>query len=225
MPIAKYWDQVTVDQVKKAYEFCGYPFFTNGDYNVNLFAIRTNENIANTFNDIIGLCYKVSGEWRLFKTDATANDPGLYYRHNPMDRRGAAILIPGYYKSFFCIGPHGKTKYTALRQKESSPGRYWRDNDRDDTLDRKGKVYVEVAYTNLHRATGIDGNTSKLVDKFSAGCAVIASKDKWDTFLEIMQKSRKIYGNSFSYALFNEESFFCRKQEDYEKIIYQGKEI
>ena len=86
-------------------------------------------------------------------------------------------------------------------------------------------MYTEVAYTNLHRATAHEGMTSKVVDKFSAGCAVIASKDKWNTFLAIMQKSRAIYGNTFSYALFNEESFFCRKKEDYEVIIYKGKEI
>ena len=45
------------------------------------------------------------------------------------------------------------------------------------------------------------GGKSTRVDKWSAGCQVIADNDDWHTFLDICQTAREIHGNSFSYTL------------------------
>ena len=54
---------------------------------------------------------------------------------------------------------------------------------------------------NIHRATALEGKTSTYVNKWSAGCQVIASNDEWHEFLGICQEARAIHGNSFSYTL------------------------
>ena len=54
---------------------------------------------------------------------------------------------------------------------------------------------------NIHRATALEGKTSTYVNKWSAGCQVIASNDDWMEFLSICQEAREHWGNSFSYTL------------------------
>ena len=56
---------------------------------------------------------------------------------------------------------------------------------------------------NIHRATGRSGGKSTRVDKWSAGCQVIAANDDFGLFMEICHKSRAIWGNSFTYTLIN----------------------
>ena len=54
---------------------------------------------------------------------------------------------------------------------------------------------------NIHRATKYAGKKSTQVDKWSAGCQVIASNDDWKEFMSICRKSRDTWGNSFTYTL------------------------
>ena len=54
---------------------------------------------------------------------------------------------------------------------------------------------------NIHRATGRQGGTSTRVDKWSAGCQVIANNNDWHCFLDICQTAREIWGNNFTYTL------------------------
>ena len=56
---------------------------------------------------------------------------------------------------------------------------------------------------NIHRATGRSGKTSSRVDKWSAGCQVIASNDDWHEFLDICQVAREKWSNNFTYTLIN----------------------
>ncbi len=60
---------------------------------------------------------------------------------------------------------------------------------------------VGVFGINIHRATALEGKTSTYVNKWSAGCQVIASNDDWMEFLGICQEAREHWGNSFSYTL------------------------
>jgi hypothetical protein len=52
---------------------------------------------------------------------------------------------------------------------------------------------------NIHRAS--KWGVSKLIDRWSAGCQVIASNEDFDDFMVIVEKSSKIWGNSFTYTL------------------------
>ena len=197
-------NEVTMLAVEKAYEKMSYTFFTKGNYNLNIFGIRTNDNTANTFNDLVGLAYFVDEMWRLNLYDATT-DPGIYYRLNPMAVSGTAILVPGYYKGAFTLGKH-QGSYEALVQ--NKPLTVWRDVNKDNVLDFSGKTETGMFGINLHRATANAGTKSSVVDKWSAGCQVIAGYDGFIEMMEIVKKSSKLFGSTFSYALFTENEFF-----------------
>lgn len=197
-------NMVTVSNTIAAYKRMNYPLFEKGNFNLNIFAIRANEQSANTFNDLIGILYKENDTWVL-KRYAATTDPGLYYRENPINIEGTAILQDGYHKSAFRIGKH-QGKYEALVQNRTLP--LWRDNNKDDILDRMGETHNDLAGINIHRATAIKNGVSKQVDKWSAGCQVIASNSDFNEFMFIVNQSAKIYGKTFSYALFTEQQFF-----------------
>lgn len=86
--------RITIDLIRAVCQRLGYKFFEHGDYNLNVIGIRTDDDKANTFNDFITLSFKVQGEWRLYVFGVTT-DPGLYYRLNPMNVQGTAILAAG----------------------------------------------------------------------------------------------------------------------------------
>lgn len=199
----KRFSDITPEMVQEAYERQGYPFFVKGDYNINLFAIRNEHDPdADKFNDLIGLMFKIDGAWVLKKYDAST-DPGLKYRLNPINDEGTAIVVPGYYKSAFVIGLH-QGKYQALRQNIPLP--LYRDNDKDAELDFGGVIHKEMAGINLHRASASGKSTT--VGPHSAGCQVIADINDFHEFMDIINTSAKIYGKTFSYALFTESQFF-----------------
>lgn len=212
MAVASFFNDVTLESVKKAYEYMGYAYFEKGDYNLNIFGIRNSDLQSSKFNDIVGVTYKVDGKWKLFKADATT-DPGTYYRTNLMNVDGTAIMAPDQYRGAYTIGMH-RGKYEALRQKK--PMKYWRDSNHDGKLDLGGKVWEEIAYTNIHRATAATGGVSLETSNFSAGCQVIASQPKWVEFMNLAYKARDIFGSSFTYTLFTEPQFFCKTKDPME---------
>lgn len=197
------FNTITPDSVMAAYDHNKYPLFTKGDYNMNLFGIRNEaDKDSDRFNDLIGLLYKVNGEWILKKYDATV-DPSVQYRKNPMNKEeGTAIVVPGYYKKAFVVGLH-RGKYEALRQ--NTPLKLYRDNNRDAKLDF-GEYKTEMAGINVHRAAY--NGKSEFVGPHSAGCQVIADIEDFKEFMELINISASIYGKTFSYALFTESQFF-----------------
>ena len=198
MSTCAFASKVTPELLLKAYTKRGWKPFTDGDYNLNIIGIRADDDKSNTFNDLICLLYKVDGKWVLKKYDATT-DPGLYYRKNPRKVNGTAILKDGYYRNSFGIGLH-HGKYRCLVQTKALP--LWRDNNKDAILNFGGKATDEMAGIHIHRASAT--STSKYVDKWSAGCQVIASSSDWVDFMRIVDIAAKRYKPSFSYALFNE---------------------
>ena len=193
-------DKITPGLLVKNYKRKNYPLFETGEYNINIFGIRADENVSNTFNDALGVFYKSGGKWVVRKYSATT-DPGLYWRLHPMNCNGTAILQPGYYKGAFRMGYH-QGKYPALVQ--NKPLTLWRDNNKDNVLDRKGSTYTEIAGINIHHA----GSHSVQVDKWSAGCQVISDISDWNEFFNIIKISSQKYGSVFSYALFTYKEFF-----------------
>ena len=190
---------ITPDVLFRAYAARGWKPFTEGDYNLNIIGIRADDRKSNTFNDLICLLYKTDGRWVLRKYAATT-DPGLYYRQNPLNPRGTAILKDGYYRGAFGIGLH-HGQYRCLVQ--TKPLLLWRDGNRDGVLDFGGKVSEEMADIHIHRASA--SGTSNLVDRWSAGCQVIASSADWADFMRVVDIAAKRWGGAFSYALFREQ--------------------
>ena len=78
----------------------------------------------------------------------------------------------------------------------------YRDNNRDDLYNlNQENLDIGLFGINIHRATKHAGKKSSQIDKWSAGCQVIASNDDWTKFMKIMRKSRDTWSNSFTYTL------------------------
>ena len=117
----------------------------------------------------------------------------------PWLEKGTAILKPGQYRGSHKIRLHGG-KYTALGQKKDVT--VYRDRDKDGKYDlNESTCDTGLFGINIHRATSKAGRKSTNVDKWSAGCQVIAANDEWHEFLGICQEARAVHGNSFSYTL------------------------
>ena len=185
----------------------GYKYFTddnNKSYDVNIIGIRNDETkgrVTNAFDDLMTISYKnEDGEWQYHEFNCTT-DPGTHWVENILNDRGVAILKPGQYRGSHKLRLH-QGKYLALGQKKHM--KIYRDANLDGQYDLiEESVKDELIGINIHRATSRAGNKSTRVDKWSAGCQVIADNDDWHQFLDVCQIAREIHGNSFSYTLLN----------------------
>ena len=119
---------ITPDVLFRAYVARGWKPFTEGDYNLNIIGIRADDRKSNTFNDLICLLYKTDGRWVLRKYAATT-DPGLYYRQNPLNPRGTAILKDGYYRPASRAVPlpcADQAPAAVARRQQGWSARFWR---------------------------------------------------------------------------------------------------
>jgi hypothetical protein len=193
----------TRQQIETAVKAKGYRWFENGDYNLNIVGVRNGETgteITNKFDDFLTLSYKIDGEWNYHCFDATT-DPGKYWVENIMREEGVAILKENQYRGSHKIGLH-QGKYEALRQQKSV--QVYRDNDLDGNYDLLEENVQEGLFgINIHRATKWEGKKSTQIDKWSAGCQVIAANDDFRLFMEICNKAKDTWSNSFTYTLIN----------------------
>ena len=192
----------TREQIQKAVEGKGYKYFTSDNYDVNIIGIRNSETggkVTNKFDDWVTLSYKdENGKWFYHEFEATT-DPGSHWERNLLNKDGVAILVPGQYRGSHTIGLH-QGKYEALRQQK--PLKVYRDKNKDGVYDFSEESIKEGIYgINIHRATSREGGKSIQIDKWSAGCQVIAANDDFKLFMELVNKSAKLYGNSFTYTL------------------------
>jgi|TARA_R110000803_G_scaffold47560_4_gene99126 hypothetical protein len=188
--------------IKRTLETIGHKYFETGDYNVNIVGIRNSETankVTNRFDDTITISFKIDGEWQYHEMDCTT-DPGTHWVENCInDEKGVAILKPGQYPKSHKIRKHAG-KYEALGQQNNVT--VYRDNNRDDLYNLNSEnTDTGLFGINIHRATSKAGKTSTQVDKWSAGCQVIASNEDWTKFMKIMRKARATWSNNFTYTL------------------------
>ena len=195
----------TRQQIETAIKAKGYKWFENGDYNLNIVGVRNGETlneVTNKFDDFMTLSYKVDGEWQYHCFDCTT-DPGKHWVENIMREAGVAILKENQYRGSHKIGLH-QGKYEALRQQK--PVQVYRDNNLDECYDLVEENIQEGIFgINIHRATKWEGKKSTQIDKWSAGCQVIAANDDFRLFMEICNKAKDTWGNSFTYTLINSD--------------------
>ena len=192
----------TREQIQAASEKLGYKYFTQGVLNVNIIGIRnsdTNGRVTNKFDDTMTISYIDNDmKWQYNEYNCTT-DPGDDWVDNPMLEKGVAILKPGQYSKSHKIRLHGG-KYTALGQQNNV--KVYRDANKDGVYDYNEDTVDEGLFgINIHRATALSGKTSTYIDKWSAGCQVIASNDDWHEFLNICQEARSEWSNNFTYTL------------------------
>ena len=191
--------QFTKEQIEAAVKAKGYKWFRNGDYNLNIVGIRnscTDDKVTNKFDDWVTVSYKENGNWKYNEFVATT-DPGKHWAENLLNSDGVAVLVPGQYRSSYRIGLH-QGKYEALKQVKAV--KVYRDDNLDLTYDEcVSSIQEGIFGINIHRAS--QWGTSTQIDKWSAGCNVIASNTDFANFMKLCNASRFIWGNSFTYTL------------------------
>lgn len=192
---------IIVHKIQSVFSKLGYIFFSYNDYNLNIIGIRSNNRIANSFDDTLLCIYKINGVWVIDSYPITT-DAGTHWLKNPMNEKGCAILKENQYRGCYKLGLH-RGQYTALVQRKEVE--VYRDNNFDNYLDMDDKTTETGLFgINIHRSNPI--NESSQVDKWSAGCQVFKNKKNYDAFISTCEKSSKIWGNSFTYTLINKNT-------------------
>lgn len=186
----------SAQQIIDLYKKHNYILF-DGYLNLNIFGIRTKDGI-NSFNDLIGIIYNDTqdkNKWKYYLFKATT-DPGLYHLQNPGRVEGTAILCAKQHRAAFTFGLH-RGEYECLVQCRPLP--VFRDANKDALLNFN-KEQDTMSGIQIHRAN--PAKESTVVDKWSAGCQVIANPNDFNLFMKLCKESAKTYGNKFTYTLF-----------------------
>ena len=171
-------------------------------FELNIVGIRSNSTKPNSFDDTLNIYYKSSDDKWQFHQFAATTDPGTYWLMNPMNPKGTAMVKHGQYINSHRIGMH-RGKYLALVQQR--PLTVIRDYDRNATLDfMNGKEETGIYGINIHHAS-VNG-TTKIVDKYSAGCQVFANINDFNLFMQLAERHKQLYGNEFTYTLIDERA-------------------
>jgi hypothetical protein len=198
----------TIDEVRAVLHRKNYVFFDNNKrFNLNIIGIRAKEHSTNTFNDRLYVIYRDEMlDWQCKRFECTT-DPGLYYLKNPMNVEGTAVMLPGQYLRAYALGRH-RGLYPALVQIGAID--YVRDGNLNAVIDALtgGRKRNGVIGANIHRAKA-DGK-SKQVDKWSAGCQVLADSSDFETLIDLAVKAllpQYRQSDKFSYTLLDEKDF------------------
>jgi hypothetical protein len=187
----------------------GYRIYSK-PYELNIVGRRTDNTKANSFDDFIYIFYKNNDDdWEGYKAPATT-DAGTYWLENPMQSKGTALLKAGQYTDTYKIDMHDG-RYYALTQR-LKPVVIKRDYDRNNVLDfNNGKEETGMFGINIHHASKV--GTTKVIDKYSAGCQVFSNIDDFNQFMQMAYKQKDLYGNKFTYTLIDERTYNKRKRK------------
>lgn len=178
-------------------------------FSVTLGGIRTKDNKANTFNDwLFASLFTKDGGLMSVVVEGTT-DAGLYYRENPINKDGTAIIQHGvqhrgvymYQNPNLNRAQLGHRGQEAFRQIDKM--KYWRDADRDKYLDFDGEEQEENFYTNGHDM----GSLGKNVNKWSAGCWGATEENMETLFAMAKLQINAGLRDRFSFAMLHENMF------------------
>jgi hypothetical protein len=183
----------------------GFSYFTKGDYNLNLIAIRDDiSSDVNKFNDTLTVSYKADGGWSVEEFPITTK-PGLYWLKNfgLFGVTGTAILVPGQYKRAFKLGfgTFGNETYQCLVQAGNL--KIYRDGDLDNTFDYNENTVIEGSNYQICVHRGQPFGDSQQVGAWSAGCQVFRYAKDFERFMQLINLSAQNFGDVFYYTLFN----------------------
>jgi hypothetical protein len=194
--------KLSFDDIKKVVQHKHYDWW-EGPYNVFLYGIRSRSVAVDLWNDVLGICYIDHFGNKINLMHKGSTKPGLYWlKKKKGNINGTAILPPGQYRSCWKIGNH--KAYTALVQK-GNPFKVWRDNNEDGRFDYQGTLYTDVTGLNMHTES-LERDIDR-VGPYSAGCQVRAFDKEHFAMMSIIELSKNLYGDGFSYTLLEERDF------------------
>lgn len=197
-----------VEPFIQMFESKGYKWFDgNKPYNVNIFGIRTME-ADNKFDDFMFLVYRDKWLRWVINQYPITTDPGTTSLVYPENIKGTAVLVPDQYLGAYAISRH-RGKYDALCQVKDVVTVY-RDKDRDKHIDIE-EDSIDRGYfgINIHRSSFYE---SDRVNGWSAGCQVFKKNADFTEFMARVKLSASIYGNRFTYTLFDENDLLIEPE-------------
>lgn len=187
--------------IVKAITARSYEVYTR-PFELNIIAVRSDSTTANQFDDELHVFFRNGSQQWVHIAFTVTTDPGTYWLQSPMHPQGTAILAGGQYRGAYQIGLHKGQYYALVQQK---PVTVLRDYDRNAVLDfRNGTPDTGMFGINIHRAS-VNG-TTKEIDKYSAGCQVFANVNDFNAFMQLCERHRQLYGNSFTYTLIDKRA-------------------
>lgn len=197
----------SIEEIKNVYKKKNYPFYKQGDYNLNLYGIRMDDVLDNYFSDTLGCIYNINGVAQQMNIPATTC-PGLYGGHAALNPRkeGVAIMVPGHYPKLWKFVDDYTTwlNYPFLWQ--VGKVKLWRDNNKDTVIDHVNEgEYGPGTGINCHRMSW-NNVSGQPVNNWSEGCQG-AEEPEFKKLLEPLRKSTAIFGNVFSYTLLEKKDF------------------
>lgn len=191
-----------LQRLQRGLKKLGYQYFDDGQpYHLNIVGIRNPSTRIDQFDDELWLSYRdEQHRWQLHQFSMTTDPGKTYTQDRLLNSAGAAILQPGQYVEVYQIARH-QNKYEALCQK-AGPVKVWRDNNRDNQLDRSGQTYQGYFGINIHRAGNV---SSSQVGAYSAGCQVLQRASDFNLLMELAKKSQQLRLNKFSYTLLQQQ--------------------
>jgi hypothetical protein len=182
---------IPTNVINKIVRYCeeqGYKLFT-GDRQMNIIYVEgmdvdgnLNDDAPNQFNDVRLI---LSGEFRLLGNWSATTEPGRWYTQNPMNRRGAARIGFGQFKSW-AVGLHGNSEpHEALVQVGEVT--VYRDSNKDglrtgDSIDR--------GLFGINQHWGYDLPPDN-VGRASAGCLVGRTRQGHREFMSIIKSDNR----------------------------------
>ena len=161
------------EKARGLFEKFGYPFYTKGVYNLNIFAIRNAIQKPNLYNDVLYIAYKEEGGQEVIRMGNCTTIPGVPFLVKPINPGGAAAIAEGHYPRLWKPG-YSRGTWALL---QVAPVRVYRDNDFNKIFNFKKEsihtIGVEGGFF-LHES--FMGAEPSFVDKSSAGCIVPQSK-------------------------------------------------
>lgn len=174
----------------------GYEFFDNGNYNLNIIYIRTNQDFTDKYTDKLYIAYRKNMSEMVYEAPCSTK-AGSHYVKNPLTYlgiKGTAVLIPNQYKSTWQFIDNNSLLGTPYL-KQIKNVKVWRDGIIDSDIDKQN-IQEGNFGINLHTAGDIKG----IVYNWSAGC-LVTPKVYWLEILDLLRKSENLYGNVFSATL------------------------
>lgn len=176
----------TIEELQKEYARLGYSWFP-----FQIIGIRSNANLPNKFDDLIGLIENNTITWFTGTTN-----PGTHWLKNLLNPKGAALLKPNQYPNTWKLDLH-QGKYLALCQRKNVV--VYRDGDKDDFAEETAITETGLFGINIHRAN--PSAISSIIDKWSAGCQVLNNSTSFNYLIKRCEESKL---KEFTYTLLKE---------------------
>lgn len=160
-------------------------------FDFHFVGIRSKANLPNQFDDLFGMIQGNNIEWFTCTTN-----PGTHWLKNLLNPKGTALLKANQYVDTWKLGLH-QGKYEAFVQAQAVE--VFRDKNLNDVAEETTTIDKGFFGINIHRAN--EKFTSKLIDKWSAGCQVLNNPAD---FAKVLFTAKNTKQKTFTYTLLKE---------------------